>query len=67
MCERILVTFLHFVFANPLSFFVTARLQDRVCRVVVTAFSERSRLSELLWAVLWQEAESALSPSTLYR
>ncbi|CAJ0942827.1 unnamed protein product, partial [Mesorhabditis belari] len=40
---------------------------ERVCRVVVTAFSEKGRLSELLWAVLWTEAESAISPSTLYR
>ncbi|CAJ0578448.1 unnamed protein product, partial [Mesorhabditis spiculigera] len=40
---------------------------DRIFRVIVTTFSERGRLCDLLWAILTAEAEAAISPSTLYR
>uniref|UniRef100_A0A915BN59 Ras-GAP domain-containing protein n=1 Tax=Parascaris univalens TaxID=6257 RepID=A0A915BN59_PARUN len=40
---------------------------DRLSRLLVITFSEKHMLNELLYTVLWQEAEGALAASTLFR
>ncbi|TKR77595.1 hypothetical protein L596_018533 [Steinernema carpocapsae] len=52
---------------NALANALPNEYMDQLSRVLVTTFSERHLLSELLWTVLWKEAEGSMSPSTLFR
>ncbi|KAK0416750.1 hypothetical protein QR680_012659 [Steinernema hermaphroditum] len=52
---------------NALANALPNEYMDHLSRVLVTTFSERHLLSELLWTVLWKEAEGSMSPSTLFR
>ncbi len=38
-----------------------------MARVLVTAFSEKNLLYELMWTVFSREADAAVSPTTLFR
>ncbi|KAF8358867.1 hypothetical protein PRIPAC_93862 [Pristionchus pacificus] len=56
---------LHIV--NSLALSLPNESIDTLCRVCVSAFSERGEMGQLIYSVLWSEAESATSPATLFR
>ncbi|GMS88529.1 hypothetical protein PENTCL1PPCAC_10704, partial [Pristionchus entomophagus] len=52
---------------NSLAIALPNESLDTLCRVCVSAFSERGEMGQLIHSVLWSEAESATSPATLFR